>query len=154
MKTYLIVLLVLVSSSALAATTGTLTLSGIVPAVTSIIITPAGISSALDVSTAQTALNVATVTEDSNATNGYSVTVSSVNAGKLKNGTNLITYIAKYNAVSFVLQATPVTVTTQGAQTSVISVNKPVTIGYAATPFASVMQGTYSDTLTFTIIAN
>lgn len=138
-----------------AAVTGTITLAGIVPASTAIIVTPVAPYNNLVLSTAQTNLLVATVNEQNNTTLGYSVTLSSTNAGKLKNGTlGQITYTARYNSTSVTLSVAPIVVTTQGAQSAVVNVIKNFDVSYAATPAISTMAGTYSDTLTFTIIAN
>ncbi len=138
--------------SAQAATTGTITLSGTVAAATAITVTPAAGYNSLDLSTTQSNLNVATVREINNTTLGYSVKVASTNAGLLKNGTlGSVTYTSQYNGSSYTLSATPQTVTTGTASNSVVNVTKPLTISYTGTAADSLMQGSYSDTLTFTI---
>lgn len=137
-----------------AATTGSITISGVVPKVVSITVTSVAGFNTLDLTSTQTALTVANVQEQSNDSLGYSVTIASANAGKLVNGSNNIAYAAKYNNVSFTLSTTPVTVTTQRAQTVVVNTTKPLTIAYTGVPSANMMSGTYSDTLTFTVSAN
>lgn len=155
MNKILFIALMLFSVNASAATFGTIMISGTVPASTSIVVTPTAGYNSLDLATTQTNLGVATITEANNTTLGYTVTASSANAGLLKNGTlGSVVYTAKYNSVVFALQVAPVTVTTQGAQTTVVSTIKPLTISYTGIAPASLMQGVYSDTLTFTILAN
>lgn len=148
-------LLFLFATNSFAATTASVTLSGSVPAATAIVVNPVSPYNNLDLTTTQTNLLVANVREINNTTLGYIVRVSSLNAGALKNGpTNSIAYTAKYNGVTFNLTVAPVTVTTQGTQTSVINIVKPLTISYTGQPSENQFNGSYSDTLTFTIIAN
>lgn len=149
------IFLFLLAFSAMAATTGNITLQGVVPAVVSVTVTGQGTYNALDLTTTQTNLTVANVQEQSNDGLGYKVTAASTNSGQLKNGAiDQVTYTAKYNGTSFTLSSTAVTVTTQGAQAVIVNVTKPLTISYIGTPNVSLMSGTYSDTLTFTIVAN
>lgn len=153
--TIIFVLIRLFQSNSEAATTGAITLSGVVPASTAVVVTPVAPYNNLTLSTLQTNLLVATVNEQNNTTLGYNLTLSSANAGKLKNGVvGQITYTARYNSVAVTLAVAPVNITTQGSQIAVVNVNKNFDISYAATPTASSMAGTYTDTLTFTIIAN
>lgn len=138
-----------------AATTGSVVLSGSIPANTSIAVTPTGSYNNLDLTTAANDLLVANVLEKNNTANGYTVTISSLNAGKLKNGTlGQITYTAKYNGTNAPLNGTPSSITTQGAQTVPINTSKQLTISYPAQDPNTLMQGSYTDTLTFTITAN
>ncbi len=138
-----------------AATTGTITLSGSVAAATAIVVTGVGGYNNLDLTTSQTNLQVANVREINNTANGYTVRMSSANAGALKNGTaGSITYTAKYNGVTANLAVAPVTVTSSPAANAVVNVVKPLSISYTGVAADSLMAGTYSDTLTFTITAN
>ncbi len=151
----LIVLFLLLSTTVYGATTGNITLNGIVPAVVSITVTGVGSFNALTLATTQTDLTVANVIEQSNDSLGYKVTVSSANTGTLKNGAvGSIAYTAKYNGTSFVLSPTAVQVTNQAAQAVVVNATKALAISYTGVPNVSVMSGAYSDTLTFTITAN
>lgn len=148
-------LLVIGTSSLHAATTGSVTLSGLVPKVVSIAVTPVAPYNTLDLTTTQANLPVANVQEQSNDTDGYTVTVSSLNAGLLKNGVvDSLVYTAKYNAVSFALTVAPVTVTSVGSSVSIVDVTKSLTIGYTGVPSVSLMNGSYSDTITLSIVAN
>ncbi|MGK5088446.1 fimbrial protein [Bdellovibrionota bacterium FG-2] len=151
-KTLIIASSVAFAVNTQAATTGTITLSGAVAAATAIVVTPAAGYNALDLSTTQSNLNVATVREINNTTLGYTVKVASTNAGLLKNGTlGSVTYTAQYNSSGFTLSATPQTVTTSAPANSIVNVTKPLTVSYTGTAAENLMQGSYSDTLTFTI---
>ena len=141
-----------ISSAAWAASTGSITISGVVAQHTDIVVASVAGYNALDLSATATDLTVANVTEKNNTTLGYKVTLSSANAGKLKNGTlGYVTYTAKYNATSVALSTTPTNVTTSAAATSIVNVTKPFKISYTGVDTTTLMQGTYSDTLTFTI---
>ena len=143
------------ASGAFAATTGSVTIQGTVATVVAITVTGTTPFNALDLTTTQANLPVANVVEQSNDALGYKVTMSSANAGTLKNGTaGSVAYTAKYNATTVTLSATPQNVTTAPATTTVVNVTKPLTISYTGAAAASMMAGTYSDTLTFTIAAN
>lgn len=147
--------LVLVPAVAFSATTGNITLSGTVPAVTSISIAPVAGYNILDLTATQTNTPVANVTEANNTALGYTVTLSSGNSGLLKNGAlGTLAYTCKYNGNSAALSSTPVVVTTTSSQNNVVHTVKSLTISYTGISSDNLMQGTYSDTLTFTIIAN
>lgn len=155
MKKTFIILTILLSSIAQAATTGSITLQGVVPSVVSVAVTGQGTYNALNLAATQTNLLVANVQEQSNDTLGYKVTVASANAGQLKNGTlGQVTYTAQYNSVTFTLSTTAVQVTNQAAQAVVVNAVKPLTVSYTGVTAVSTMSGTYTDTLTFTVIAN
>ena len=148
--------LVLVSGgSAYAATTGNIAISGIVPASTAIAVNTVSGYNSLNLAVTAAGQVVANIQETNNTVNGYTVTMSSQNAGTLKNGTlGSLAYTAKYNNAAVTLSTTAATITTSGASTAVVNVSKPLAISYTGVPAASMMQGTYSDTLTFTITAN
>ena len=140
------------SASGLAATTGTLLLSATVPSATAIVVTPVGSPGALDPTVTATDFLVANVREINNTTAGYHVTLSSANAGVLKNGTlGTIPYTAKYNGSSVVLSVTPQNITIGAPSTSVVNRLKTFSISYTGLPNDQRMAGTYNDTLTFTI---
>lgn len=144
----------LLQLAASAATSGAINLTGTVPPVTSITIVP--VVTPLDLTVTGVNVSVATVTEASNVPLGYTVTLSSANAGIMKNGViGSVPYTLKYNGVATTLSVSPgVTVTTQGSSTSPISTNKSVTVSYTGVAAATTMSGTYSDTLTLTITGN
>lgn len=140
------------SKLALATTVGSITLSGTVPQATSIVVTPTAGYNALDLTTTAVNQQVATVQEKNNTTLGYKVTLTSQNAGILKNGSiDQVAYTAKYNGTSVTLSTTPVQVTTGAPQNTVVNVNKPLTISYTGQAADAMMAGVYSDILTFTI---
>ena len=149
-------LLVLASGgSAFAATTGSIAISGIVPAATGIVVSTVSGYNSLNLSVTAVDQAVANVQEMNNTVNGYTVTLSSQNGGALKNGTlGSLAYTAKYNAAAVTLSTTAVAITTSGAATAVVNVTKPFKISYTGVTAADMMQGTYSDTLTFTVTAN
>lgn len=150
-----IIIGILISSVAFAATTGTLLLSGNIAPTVSISVTGVGQHNNLDFTTTATDFHVANVLEKSNVSTGYKVTIASANAGQLKNGSaGQIAYTAKYNGTSFSLSTTPVTVTNVTSQTNVANSLKQVSISFSGIAAESVMSGTYSDTLTFTISTN
>ena len=138
-----------------AATTGTLLLQGSIPTSTNITVTGVSPFNNLNLTTTQSDLLVANVQEQNNTALGYKVTIASANTGKLKNGSvGSINYTAKYNGTAFTLSTTPVTVTNVTSQTTVTNITKPLTISYTGVTPASMMAGTYSDTLTLAIAAN
>jgi hypothetical protein len=152
--TIIFVLIRLLPSASEAASTGTLTLQGVVPNVTSITVTPVSGYNTLDFSVTQTNLVVAQVTEENNTSVGYAVTVSSLNGGALKNGSSSIPYTARYGGSGFSLTALGTQVTNVSSQASVVSTAKNLDISYTGAPHSQRVSGTYSDTLTFTIQGN
>lgn len=131
----------LLLSNAYAATIGTLLLQGNIPQRISLVVVPSSIATSLDLSTTQVDLQVATITEQSNSKSGYKVTVVSANSYNLKRvgGTEAFPYTLKYSLLTSV-----------GA----VNVNKSVTISYTGIPQESMVEGVYSDSVTFTISAN
>jgi hypothetical protein len=143
------------SGQALGATSGSVVLSGVVPAETSI--TASGLAgyNSLDLSTTAQDLAVISVREINNTTNGYTVKMSSLNSGSLKNGTlGSVGYTAKYNGTAVTLSSNPVTVTNSGSTTTPVNVAKNFTISYTGADLTTLMQGSYTDTLTFSVTAN
>lgn len=157
MKKFLAItaLLTLGISQSYAATSGTLILQGVVPNKISILVTPVAVASALNLETTQTDLKVATVNERSNSKTGYKVTISSSNLGKLKrtDGPEVVSYTMKYGGSAVGLSTSAGTVFTSTATTSV-NVNKDVAISYTGTAAESMIEGTYSDTITLNIASN
>lgn len=153
----LIVILMCLTATANAATTGTLILSGVVPVVQSISIAPNGTNNTtLNVITGEAAKNVATVTEVSNNALGYKIQASSLNNGFLVNtsdNTKKTAYQVSYNAASYV------TVTTLNVQLKNVASLAANTTNTSAvlvnvTALANALAGTYSDTVTLSIVAN
>jgi len=151
------------AGTAFAATTGQLLLQGTVPGILEITITPAADSGDLDLSIDAADVKVATVVERSNKKSGYTVTVESANAvtqsadnGVFINQDGTISETLNYS-ISYA--GNPVTLSSGAALISDVSgkttgtgESKDVAISYNGSsdfPY----EGTYSDTLTFTIAA-
>jgi hypothetical protein len=155
LSTVAVLIAALFTNQAFAALTGSITLQGSVAATTSITVTAQAGYNSLNLHATQSNLLVATVNEQNNTAAGYTVTLASNNSGKLKNGAlGEVTYTARYNGSSVSLSSSPVTITTQGAQSAVVDLNKNLDVSYTGIPAAQLMAGTYSDTLTFTIASN
>lgn len=140
--------------SAQAATTGNLLLKGTVPPLLSIVVTPEALASALPLDTTQTDTKVATINEKSNSNTGYQVAVSSANQGKLVHESvvsSFINYSLTYNGNSVDLNAGQ-TYTYPSAAS--VNADRDVEISYTGVPHEDLVQGEYSDTVTFTISAN
>ena len=150
----LAILAFLASASALSATTGSLTLEGTVDEVVSISVTAADASpsdatfSGLDLSTAATNLNVASVNEQSNSNDGYRVKVTydglmeHESAGGVTFGYTLV-----YNGAN-VATGTDVVVT--DASGGVTDVNRSVGVTYTAAA-STQLSGNYSDVVNLSI---
>jgi hypothetical protein len=145
----------LVGQVGFAATTGNITVSGSVAQLLSIIVIGVSPYSALDLSSSQADLTVANIQERSNSRTGYTVTVSSANSGQLVNaysGSTPVGFTAKYGSGSSFSLATPSTITDQ-ATPGVYNVIKAFKISYTGAAPETMLEGTYTDTLTFTIAA-
>lgn len=139
------------SFSTLAATQGTLFLRGVVPQLLSVEVTPESTAQNLDLSTSQINLKVAEVREKSNSATGYKVLISSMNGGKLLNGTDEFPYSIRYAGVSQVLTNSDYeirNVSSRGVTDS------DVEISYTGVAPELLTAGDYTDTITFTIQAN
>lgn len=143
-------------TTAMAATTGTLTLQGTIAPVLSISVVPTdsspndGTYSGLDLST-NTDIEVANVREVSNASNGYKVLVT--HEGKLRNQTNnnsIFNYRLVYEN-SEVNAGNNIEVANVGA--GIYDVNKKIRVRYTGVPASTLASGTYAETVTFTIQA-
>lgn len=136
-------------------TTGSLVLTGSVLKKMSLLVTAAPAASALNLEASQTDLAVASVNEKSNSNTGYKVTVTSANSGSLKRsgGSEVFTYTMKYNGAAVNLSVANSEVTNVGSAGSV-NANKPVTVSYTGVAAEDMVEGVYSDTVTFTIAAN
>ena len=136
----------------------TLLLKGKVEKKVSIVVTPEANAILLDLTASPVDLKVAEVTEKANVTAGYTVTITSANAGKLVNeddNTESINYTLKYNGAAIEL-ASPsagnneVEYLTKQLQ----PVDRDVTISYVGDDEEDLLAGDYSDTVTFGIAAN
>ncbi len=148
--------LLLISGLMMAATTGTLALQGSIAQVLSLTITPvSGVNNNLDLSTNKINLVVGAVQEVSNSATGYKILLTSANAGKIKHTTNaaFVNYTARYNGSAVTLSTTAQTIFNQGT-VAAYNVSKNFDISYTGVAAATMVEGTYTDTLTFTIQAN
>ena len=157
MKTYLALLIALLLPKAVyAQTTGTQLLSGTVAAVRSLQIAPETEAAALDLAPGYVSdLKVATITERISRSGSYTVTVESENGGTL-NGSlsnDLLSYSLTYNGASVgeLSPETPVIITDKTAGNAAPEAAKVLRISYASR--AGLSEDTYSDTLTFAILA-
>jgi hypothetical protein len=142
-------------STLFAATTGTLLLQGVVPQRISLTVSAQAGASALDLSTSQVDLSVASVNELSNSKTGYKMTITSANLSKLKrtDGADIFAYTMKYNGSAVnISSAIGATITNSAAAS--VNANRAVTISYTGVAPESMVEGTYADTVTFTIAAN
>lgn len=149
----LLTLLLALSFTTQAATTGTLLLKGIVAETLSINVAPETIAVNLPLDVSQVDTKVATVTEISNSDTGYKVTISSANLGylKLTTGSATFPYQMKYGTSNVDLANSSVFINNTVGP---VNVNKDVTISYTGVPAAQMQEGEYADTVTFVIEVN
>lgn len=151
---------VIISAGAFAASaTGTLNLSGTVPQTVSITVTPTAAASSLALDTTATDLQVGNIVVTTNDPNGFDVSVSSLNGGKLV-GTGPLDALAYTLDTSMSAGAGPYTAADLTGATAILSQTSRTT-GAGVTQYlyinytgdATLNSGTnYTDTLTFTII--
>ena len=151
----------LVGGSAFAATTASITISGSVPAILEISVTPAPAASNLPLTSSVSDLPVATVVERSNKKAGYFVRLESANAVAAGSSVaafgspetpDTMPYIIKYggNAVSF--SNGVALVSDVSSKTNASGTSRLVSVSFdGANHFLD--ESTYGDTLTFTVIA-
>ncbi len=147
-----ILLASLMTGSILAATTATLNLSGTINSIVEIEIDgTSSVSKTVDLLD-KSAQSVAVVTETSNDADGYDITITSSNGGKLNNGTDdSAAYSLGYGGSSYTLTSAA-TVDNTGV---VGSTDRAVTVTItdARTDEFDFAAGTYTDTVTFEITA-
>ena len=131
-------------------TMGTLLLKGEIPSIMSVVIVPETVSSNLPLTQSQTDLKIATINERSNDRDGYSISITSENLGKLMNtyGENLH-YTMKYNGDNVNLA--------NGQSFSYVFTNasmksRDLSVSYTAD--GNLSAGLYTDTITVTITGN
>jgi hypothetical protein len=156
MKKLLFTAAVLLASASFAASSENLILSGTVTAINDLSITPTAEATNLDIINGETGRKVADVQETSNNLLGYKILMRSANASNLVHsidGTKSTAYTISYDGSSYIsLTNSDQQVKDSGAlsgltvDTSLVSVN--------VTPYATAPAGTYSDTVTISIVAN
>ena len=144
--------LALLSSMTFAVTdSATLNLQGTVGAVVDISVAALSDATNLDLTQSQSNKKVATVTEQTNTTTNFTVTVSSANGGKLKNGSREFSYSLAYGGQGVNLA----TGTTYTRNPDPLNANSyDVNISYTGQAAASMAAGEYTDVVTFEIAAN
>lgn len=160
-KKYITLTLVLLGTAAvgLAQSSGTLTIQGTVPVTASISVAPLSGYNTLDIVNGVSAQDVANITEKTNDKNGYTVTMTSLNAGASGNslfladtaggtGTDTVPYSLAYNGVPVTFANGSATLTDATGRTLQAGVVKALAVTIAA---SWVNSATYADTLTFTI---
>lgn len=147
----LIFLAIFVFGPAFAASTGPLRLKGQVPRTFSLALTPELIAANLPLNTTQSNTRVATIDLRSNSLNGYRITISSANGGKLVHQSvtgSTLPYSLRYNSrVLNMSSARSLTFSARG----LVRRSVPIQISYTGVPYDRLVQGDYSDTVTFTI---
>ncbi len=141
-------------TSAFAATSGSLLLKGTVPRLLEITVNAQTIAATLPLDTTQANTLVAIVNEKSNSKTGYNVSISSANQGKLVHeieSSSVVNYSLRYNGNAVNL-ATGQTFTYGGAGAN--NNNRNVDISYTGIAHDLLIEGDYTDTVTFTIAAN
>jgi len=154
MKKFFAVALALTATGAFAATSGTLLLKGTVPRLLSITVDAEAVASNLPLDTTQLNTKVAEINERSNSNTGYKVNISSATQGKLVHesvGTSFINYTLRYAGQAVDLSAGEEFVYS-GAGSN--NVTRDVDLSYTGVDHESLIEGEYSDTVTFTIAAN
>jgi hypothetical protein len=137
-----------------AATTGTLNLQGVVQQALSLAVSAEAGASNLDLSVNASSLKVAAVNETSNSNTGYKIKIRSLNNATLANGNvDNLAYTLTYDGSAVSLSTNDVVAKTQ-ATGGVYDANSDVEISYTGKAPATMVEGTYTDTLTFTIESN
>ena len=160
MKRYIALTAALMTTAiaGLAQTSGNITISGTVANVTTITVASQAGYNALPIAAGCVDQVVANATEKSNDKIGYTVTLSSLNAGStaqafLKGAagnTDTVNYSMKYNGTAVTLTSGSAVVTSSAVRTVSAGVVKALSV---TIPASWVNTDTYSDTLTLTITA-
>lgn len=153
MKNFIALSIFALSFSSLAATSDTLLLKGNVPSRVSIDVSAEAIASNLPLDITQTNTKVASVNEKSNSNTGYKVTISSANNGSLvrDGGSEQFAYSLSYDGSALDLSNSVEQVHSSAAA---VNVDKDVTISYTGIDAEEMVEGDYSDIVTFAIAAN
>ena len=149
------------SSLAFAAPNASILISGSVPAILEISVTAAPAASSLPLTTTVSNLPIATVVERSNKKAGYTVELSSANATasgaaiatlNSSESPDVLPYILRYAGNAVVFQGGKAVVSDVSAKTNAAGTSRDVTISFDGASYF-LDESTYSDTLTFTVIA-
>jgi len=149
------------SPTATTVASGTFTLTAVVADTITLTVTPTASASNLTLSSTQNLLSIGTVSITSNCQNGYTLSISSSNAGKLVNtlaaatpaSNEYINYSLYYQGSQVTTTVAPVTVATYNSATMISSLTQigSVAMSYTGITPALMRGGTYQDNLTFTL---
>lgn len=162
MKKYLVIAIAVTGfvTASFAQSSAPLTISGTVAPSTTITVAAQPGYNALDLVNGAIAKLVGIATEKSNDKLGYTVTVSSLNAGataqaflkgSIIGNADVVNYSIQYNGGGVTLVNGSATVTIAGGRTPAVGVNKNLNVTFAG---AWLTADTYSDTMTLTIAGN
>lgn len=149
-------LTLLLSLTAQAADTGTLFLQGTVVAACNLVVTPNGSNNTtLNITDGDANKLVANVQETCNNATGYKINMKTTNGGELRHSATpslKTTYTLTYSGQT----VTPTTNYQQVKNVTVLNspANVTSTVHVNVAAYAAAMAGTYSDTVTFQIVAN
>jgi len=156
MKKLMLLVTMILSTKVLAASTGTIYLSGTVAAINELSIAPTTVSTNLNITSGEVNTLVAVVTETSNSLNGYKINMKSLNASKLAHtidNSKSTTYTISYDGNGpFVLTTIDQVVKNSGSLGGLTTDTSDVKINVSAYPTAP--AGVYSDIITVSIVAN
>ncbi|MFY8092950.1 MAG: spore coat protein U domain-containing protein [Niveispirillum sp.] len=126
-------------------TSGSMSLRGSMPMSCAIAVQDLGVT--WNLNTGESSKTVGSVTESCNAASGYSISLASANGGKLRSGSNEISYTVDYdsNAGSLTSQMVVQRANAQFGKKSDLKVTVPISSQHVA--------GDYADTITVTIAA-
>ena len=132
----------------------TLLLQGTVAPVLSVTVTPvASVHDDLDLSASPTDLKVASVLEESNSINGYKIFAKSTTGGTLANGAlDSIAYTIGYGGGAHVSLTTADQEVKDSGTGGLISATSDVDVAYTGKAATALVAGTYSDTVTISIV--
>ncbi|MFZ9194639.1 MAG: hypothetical protein ACO271_09300 [Burkholderiales bacterium] len=130
-----------------AANQGQIELRGSVAQNCGVVVSTLAKASALSITGGESNATVGTVQETCNVANGYTVTLGSANAGKLKNGSSEVAFSVAYD------NATGAISSGMTADRTSAQFNKSADVKVSFTGFANAIAGTYADDLTITIAA-
>lgn len=124
---------------------GTMSLRGSMPMSCAIAVQDLGVT--WNLTAGESSKTVGSVTENCNSGNGYSISLASANGGKLKSGSNEISYSVDYdsNAGTLTSQMVVQRANAQFGKKSDLKVTVPISGQHVA--------GDYADTITVTIAA-
>lgn len=145
-------LIAFASIPSFAATTASLSLSGVVAPVTAITVTADPNAANLPVGSSVTGMKIAVVNELSNDKAGYSVSLATANGGLLKEvaGSDSLAYSLSYNGNAVVFSAGSALISDVSSRTPGSGSSKDLAISFSS---AFLNADSYTDTLTFTISA-